>query len=59
MERTIVLQYKINDDSDGTFEVQALEFDGVPQNIFVYSQLIKAMYYDYLVSCLFIGHQYG
>lgn len=39
----VLMQYITN--SDNSFELQALEFDGVPQNIIVYNALIEAMYY--------------
>ena len=42
----MLLQYKINDDD--TFELQALEFNGEPQNILTYNTLIKAMYNEAL-----------
>ena len=37
----IGLQYKIN---GNTFEFNALEFNGVPQDMFIYGVLIKKIY---------------
>lgn len=39
----IILQYKIN---GNTFELNAIEFNDVPQNFFVYEALIEKMYME-------------
>lgn len=39
----IALQYKINGNS---FELNALEFNGVPQNLFMYGALMEEMYQE-------------
>lgn len=36
-----LIQYKVNED---TFKLNALEFNGIPQNMFMYSGLINKMY---------------
>lgn len=36
-----LIQYKVNEDS---FKFSALEFNGIPQNMFMYSGLISKMY---------------
>ena len=38
----VLMQYKVN--TDNSFELKALEFDGVPQNLIVYNALIESMY---------------
>lgn len=40
-ETNILLQYKV---SNSSFEFNALEFNGIPQNIFIYNALIEKMY---------------
>lgn len=40
-ETNILLQYKVKDNS---FEFNALEFNDIPQNIFIYNALIEKMY---------------
>jgi hypothetical protein len=44
-QATVLLQYKMKDET--AFEFQALEIDGVPQNIQVYSNMIASMYDEY------------
>lgn len=51
----MLLQYKINDDD--TFELQALEFNGEPQNILTYNALIRLMYEEALGLVNQIGDQ--
>lgn len=42
LEVEVILQYLVK--SNGTFSFNAMEMDGVPQNIYVYNMLIQKMY---------------